>query len=248
MKVQIKKFILDILFPKECLLCGKYGKWLCSSCEKKMIFPDTQVCPYCEKQVTEFGKTCRWCQKDFYRKKEKRPVDALLICAKYDKETIAKLIHFFKYKFIQELYSNFAKLMIDCLRKNDLALPELIIPIPLHKVRLRQRGFNQSFLLAQNLGKNLTPGMDIPVRDDLLEKRKNTSPQMKIKSYSERKKHLRGVFSVSNSKDVKGKTILLVDDVATTGATLFESALTLKEAGAKKVFAIVIARQEIKKS
>jgi ComF family protein len=140
---------------------------------------------------------------------------------------------------------------------NGLPLPDLVVPIPLHKRRLRWRGFNQSELLANYISENLTPGMEIPVLNDILIRKKHTTPQMQVKKYSERKENIKDAFeiypvksaggSAEKFKRIKNKNILLVDDVATTGATLNECAKTLKQSGAKKVFALVLARQEMSK-
>jgi predicted amidophosphoribosyltransferase len=187
---------------------------------------------------------------------------------------------------------------------NELPLPDAIIPVPLHKRRERWRGFNQSELLADCISENLTPGMEIPVLNNVLIRTKHTTPQMKVKKYAERRKNIQGVFGINHkchselarlaeSKRVEGsnvipapafarinssgiqspkldsgspacrrgreagmtkynllknKKILLIDDIATTGATLNECARILKESGAKKVFAAVLARQEFRKT
>jgi len=133
--------------------------------------------------------------------------------------------------------------------KNNLPLPDLILPIPLHPRRLRWRGFNQSELLADHIAQNLTPGFPLPVLSDFIIRTRYTKPQMKIKDYKERQKNIKGIFSLNtrNSLNPKllDKTILLVDDIATTGATLFECGKMLKQNGAKEVFGTVIARQVI---
>ncbi|MFA5994800.1 MAG: phosphoribosyltransferase family protein, partial [Parcubacteria group bacterium] len=127
-----------------------------------------------------------------------------------------------------------------------------LVPVPLHPRRLRWRGFNQSALLAEYVGKNLTTGFEIPNHPNLLQRKRYTPPQMKIKKYAQRIANLQQAFSLRKTaatdmpNSLQGKTILLVDDVATTGTTLFECAKVLKAGGAKKVFAVVIARQEIK--
>jgi ComF family protein len=130
-----------------------------------------------------------------------------------------------------------------------LAIPDLIIPVPLHPKRLRWRGFNQAELLAKYLGENMTPGFSLPVLSDVLIRQKNTTTQMKIKNYSERQKNMEGAFGINkeNNNLIRSKNILLVDDVATTGSTLFECARILKKSGAASVFGIVVARQEFKK-
>ncbi len=185
----------------------------------------------------------------------------------------------YKYRFIEDLAVPLGKVLIQAMLNSQIPIPDLIIPVPLHKRRLRWRGFNQAELLANYLGENLAPGFEIPVFSGLLVRKKYTHPQMEIKNYFRRKKNIENAFQINEvfpptvckscdrkkyklskntkvdincysnlcqpSKNLlKGKTVLLVDDIATTGATIFECAKTLKQNGAKYIFAVVIARQE----
>lgn len=114
----------------------------------------------------------------------------------------------------------------------------IITPLPLHKSRLRERGYNQSELLAEVVAKIL----NLPMRSDLLIKTKKTKPQVELKNWDERKDNLQNCFSVTNPDLIEGKNIILVDDVTTSGTTLAEVATVLKTAGARKIIALVIAR------
>jgi len=113
-----------------------------------------------------------------------------------------------------------------------------MIALPLHKRRRRERGFNQSELLAQTiserLGISLLPG-------DTLVRIRSTPPQLSMKSRAARLENLRDAFAVQTTNEITGKTILLVDDVSTTGATLNEAARALKAAGAREVWGLVVA-------
>jgi len=122
----------------------------------------------------------------------------------------------------------------------------MVVPIPLHPRRLRWRGFNQSALLAGHIAANLLPQNPLPFDENMLVRKRYTPPQMEISNYQNRKQNIAGAFSLAGRKDVRNKTVLLIDDVATTGSTIFECARVLKAAGAREVFAAVIARQEIK--
>ncbi len=140
-------------------------------------------------------------------------------------------------------------LLVKALVRSDFSVPDCIIPVPLHPRRLRWRGFNQSLLLAEHIAEELTPLLKIEVLDILSRARFN-QPQMKIKNYQERLQNVKDIFTFRPDTDpslIKNKSILLVDDIATTGATLEECAKVLKSAGAKKVFAAVVARQSVKK-
>jgi ComF family protein len=158
------------------------------------------------------------------------------------------MIHACKYRFIQDLGGNLGDIMTQSILRQEIPLPDVVIPIPLHPRRLRWRGFNQSEIIAKRVAETITPGFSIPLRTDILLRERFTHPQMKIKNFEARKKNIRKAFTVNQQAllEVSGKRIWLIDDIATTGSTLFSAAETLKKAGAKEVFGIVIARQEIK--
>lgn len=242
-KLQI--LALDTLFPIHCVSCRKEGEWICPECLRKIEILNEQVCPYCEKVATENGTICPQCKNSFSCKKKVVPLDALLVSAKYKENDLAKIIHLFKYSFARDLSIPLGKIIAECFSKNSLPLPDIIIPIPLHPRRLRWRDFNQSELLAQYLSQNIAPGMEIPMNNKILRRKRFTQPQMKIKNYAKRKENLKNAFTVINYNGVKNKNILLVDDVCTTGSTLLECAKILKQNGAGKVFGAVISRQEI---
>ncbi|MBA4319189.1 MAG: hypothetical protein C0412_12380 [Flavobacterium sp.] len=159
------------------------------------------------------------------------------------------MVHLYKYRFAEDLHVPLGKLLIKAILQAEIPIPDYIIPIPLHPRRLRWRGFNQAQLLAEYLGANLTPGLPIPFLNNLLLRQKYTHPQMEIKNYSQRQKNMANAFALNKENEslITGKNVLLVDDIATTGSTLFECARILKMAGAQSVFGVVIARQEFKK-
>lgn len=191
----------------------------------------------CEKAITPYGRTCFSCF-------DINGIDGVLVTTSYKVKIINKAIHNLKYRFVNDFSIPLGKIMKNSFLSSDLPLPDIIIPVPLHSRRLRWRGFNQSELLANELAENISPGFKIPVRTDLIYRCRNTNSQMKIKNYQERKDNLKNAFVVSTVTNMKNKKILLVDDVATTGSTLFECTKSLKESGAKEIFGIVIARQE----
>jgi ComF family protein len=204
-----------------------------------------QLCPYCEKEITQAGAICEKCRKYQFEKTSSLPLSTLICATDYQK--IAKFVHLFKYNFISNLGQSLGKIITRALQKNSLPLPDIIIPIPIHKHKLKWRGFNQAEILANYISQNLTPGLSLSVRTDLVFRRKKTKTQMKIESYQERLNNLHNAFSVpSQAKEtLRGQKILLIDDIATTGATLFECAKILKASGAKEVFGAIIARQKL---
>lgn len=232
--------VLDILFPIQCLGCRKKDTWFCNDCLRKIPFTNEHVCGFCEKVTTPFGQTCLACKKH-------SPLDALLPATSYQQTHVSKAVHLFKYRFIEKLDQFLGILLVNQIRETELPLPDLIIPVPLHKHRLRWRGFNQSALLAKYVSENLLTENILAMEKDVLLRQRWTSPQMEIKDHKERQKNISGAFMVTNKEKIQDKTILLIDDITTTGSTLFECAKVLKAAGAKYVWAAVVARQETKK-
>jgi ComF family protein len=239
----LKNVILDALFPILCLSCGKEGFWLCEKCLSQTKLLDFQVCPACEEMITEKGCQCRAC-----RTSQKSSLDSLVAAVSYEDPAARHLVHNLKYRFVSDISEPLAKLISRVLVRNDIALPDFLVPVPLHPRRLRWRGFNQSFLLASRISEELTPltGVDIL---DILERTRFNRPQMQIRNYQERLQNMQNIFALKTDTSpdlIKNKKILLIDDIATTGATLEECAKVLKSAGAKKVFAAVVARQSFR--
>jgi ComF family protein len=242
---KINLFLLDALFPISCLICQKKNIWLCAECLHKIPLLSFQLCPYCENEITQDGFVCERCKRSQFTKNSFLPLTALVCATEYQK--ISKFVHLFKYNFVTDLGLPLGKIIAKILQKNNLPLPDFIIPIPIHRHKLKWRGFNQAEILADSVSQNLTPGFPIAVRTDLVFRHKKTRVQMKIKNYHERLSNLRDAFAIRPQMEniISGKKILLIDDVATTGATLFECARVLKSAGAKEVSGAIIARQKI---
>ena len=217
MLTTIKNSILDILFPKFCLNCNREGQWLCEDCFSLIDIFEKQYCPSTTKLTN-------------------------LYCAtSYDNFIVKKLINQFKYKpYIKELSEPLSLLIITHLNKleNPPDFKEFIlIPVPLRKNKLKQRGFNQACEIGQQLSKSLK----IPVYDNLLSKIKQTPAQMELDK-EQRIKNLAGAFKCEKPELVKNRKILLVDDIFTTGSTMRECAITLRNAGAQEIRGIAIAR------
>lgn len=232
-------FFLDILFPLRCLGCSKKGAWICTVCLSQIPFRLEQHCPTCLKRVTRDGRVCFECQDT-----TKRALDGIFVASYYRDTLLPHAIHTYKYRFIPGLSQPLGSFLIRALVQSALPLPDVIIPVPLHQRRLRFRGFNQSELLAQILSQSLTPGLDIPLFTDVLLRSRATKPQMKTTSREERLGNLKQAFILQEHTNhtIKGKSVWLIDDVTTTGTTLEECAIVLKEHGASTVFGIVLAR------
>ena len=224
--------ILNALFPRLCFNCNKIVKkeepFLCAGCFSKILIYQKPFCAICHARLANNKKICH------------KNAQYILTAATAYEDLIKKLIWNLKYnkkltaaeplKKITEVYFN---------NLTNLTSPvELIIPIPLHPTKERQRGFNQSVLIAKTIAKKL----NLPIIENCLIKIKNTSPQMELKNREERAKNIWQSFIIKNPADITGKNILLVDDVTTTGSTFVEAAKTLKSAGAKKIIAFAIAK------
>lgn len=224
-------FILDLLFPIYCLGCHKEKTWLCKDCFEKIPLNSEFRCPFCEKP-SFFSKTCKKCSS--------KNLDGLIIASDYQNEILKKTIFSFKYKFVKELNFCLGKLLISALENHPLVSlinSLVIVPVPLHKLRKRWRGFNQAELLAKEIEKYFK----ISLLNNLLIRKKYTKPQTRLKG-EERKKNVRQAFTIENHHAILAKRIILVDDIATTCATLEESSKVLKKAGAKEVWGLVLAK------
>lgn len=151
---------------------------------------------------------------------------------------VMEAIHRMKYQGRLDLAKPFAGLVLESLPRMEFAMDwDIVVPVPLHIRRLRERGFNQSALLAGSIGKTL----GIPVDVFSLKKTRTTPPQVGL-TMKERMKNVKGVFQVMEENVVKGRSVLLCDDVFTTGATVSECAHILRKAGAKSVDVLTLAR------
>lgn len=228
---------LDMLFPLFCLGCGTHGKYLCDNCLE--IFPRRlkQRCPACLKKTTPRGETCFDCS-------HKNALDGLFAASLYRSPLVSISIHAFKYSFIPSLAKPLGQWLAERVLEIGLPLPDYFMSVPLHSKRLRFRGFNQSELLTTAFIDTLTPGFEMIFLKNSLLRTRYTKPQMKTRTKDERLRNLTDAFTVTKESLplIWGKSIWLIDDVSTTGTTLEECALVLKNAGAKSVFGIVLAR------
>lgn len=223
------KFVINLIFPINCYGCNLSGTYLCESCFRKLRFKESK-------------KTDNYLVSD--------NLEAIYFAGDYKSELLSRLIISFKHEKIKDIgivLSRFLNLFwqgkIAQIKLKDRGLAKdledvIVCPIPLSKKRKRFRGFNQSEVLAELFCK------EFYLDSFRYLKRKN-----KIKNQADLKKTARlknvvGVFycKTEDAEEIKNRTILLIDDVTTTGATLNEAASALKSCGAKKVYALVLAR------
>jgi len=150
---------------------------------------------------------------------------------------IRQAIHQLKYGNLRALAGLLARLLSDYLISNSVP-GEVLVPVPLHPKRLRERGYNQSRLLAQELGKLAV----LPVVDDCLVRERHSLPQARTSTVGERRSNVADAFSCRDRR-LQDKPVLLIDDVSTSGATLDACARALKQAGATTVWGLVLARE-----
>ena len=220
---------LDFLFPKYCVGCGHPGEFFCGDCLRELPRIYDPLCPACGRPQTN-EVLCPECVQ------QAAAIDGMRAPFKFE-GTIRKAVHDFKYRNVRALAKPLSGLMYRYISNRSLIF-DAIIPIPLHSKRLKERGYNQSELLAGNLGK-IT---GVPVIRDGLFRIKYTVPQVKTSSLAERRNNVNGAFSGSDNA-VKGKSILLIDDVATSGLTMNAAAAVLKSSGAGSVWGLTLARE-----
>ena len=229
--------LLDVILPPICHICHSHipnaGRLhICQSCLDRLPLVSSPLCPLCGVPFAGAGgdHCCGAC---------------LTYPPHYDlarshflyEGAIRDLIHSFKYNQQTQLRYPLALLALEGVSGLAAHAPHIIVPVPLHRSRLRQRGFNQAVLL----GKVLSQQMSLPMLPDALVRTRPTEPQINL-SATERRLNVKGAFSVGRTGSVDGKRVLLLDDVMTTGSTMDECARELKKAGAEAVFATAIAR------
>lgn len=230
----IRQLFLDIFFPKLCVSCGKYGQYLCASCAAKIELLKTPICFYCGKISVE-AKTCSNC-----KKREKTQLSAIIPAVRYDIGPMKEIIHQLKYCGVSELSEILGELIFQKIKDLDFGKNIIIVPVPLNLRKKNIRGYNQAELLAKYLRNRL--GAQFA---DVLVRNRNTASQTTLHR-RERLLNLKNAFTCTDANLIEDKTVLLIDDVATTGATLSECANILMQSGAKKVIGVVAARNLIK--
>ena len=230
---EFKKLIFDTIFPKKCIACRKEGSYICDNCFAYIDLTKKQQCPKC-KNDSHQGSYCSSCQS--------RSLDGLFVMADFDDPILSQAIHCFKYNFISDLGSALAEIyktndelgqFVNSYKKNIA-----VAAVPLHKKRELHRGFNQSEILAERFA-HMNNLVHIP---KLITRIRNTVSQVEIGDASSRKLNVKDAFNIDNFNLVKGKRVIIVDDVYTTGATLTECSRALKQGKPEGINGLVLAR------
>ena len=231
--------LLDFLFPKQCFGCGRHGSYICADCLNKIKTNSNRICPVCAKPAIG-GKAHFFCQK-------KQSLDGLTYVFQYN-WLAKKIIKKIKYRFIFSAVEELSEIFLSSLGEDEVFTwvcrkKPILVPVPLHPIRKRWRGFNQSELL----GKIIARRLGIKSCPFLLKRIRNTIPQTGLKRKN-RLKNIRGAFEINKQfsnltthQKLKQLNFILFDDVWTTGGTMRECAKVLKRNGAKFVWGLTIA-------
>ncbi len=220
---------LNLLFPQWCIGCGKEGILICSSCQSSLPRVMPPLCPKCGRPQPS-GILCPSCVS------WRAEIDGIRAPFRFD-GVMRQAIYQLKYRNLRTLAAPLARLLNDYLVTSPVP-GEVLVPVPLHQKRLRERGYNQSSLLARELSKLI----NLPVIDDCLLRQRHALPQARTPTVEERQSNVANAFTCRDDR-LRDKRVLLFDDVATSGATLGACATALKAAGATSVWGLALARE-----
>lgn len=223
---------VQLLYPLRCPVCDGIvplgQERICNDCLPKLKLLTPPWCMKCGKQLAEEAEYCAGCREgkhDFLRGR-----------ALYEYNSAAQSIYRFKYGGRREYARFYGEQAVEYLGDYIRSVhPDGLVPIPLHAKRKAKRGYNQADLLAREIGRL----MELPVYSDLLVRVRNTVPLKKLNP-QERQNNLKKAFNISEN-DVKLNTILLIDDIYTTGSTMDEAVRVLKLGGVKRVCFLTLA-------
>lgn len=235
---QAGSLLLDLCLPGSCAGCGRVGiqreGFWCDECLGNISWIVSPFCPQCGRPYPDAPGSsdhlCGECALGAFHFSEARSV---VLHSGITRERI----HQFKFGGRLEWVPPLVELLRIAYAGWEIPVPEVVIPVPLHLNRLRERGFNQSGLLAGEFSR----GLGLPVSFNTLVRKNRTDPQTRL-NREQRLINVKGAFEVSTGKDVRGRKILILDDVYTTGTTLSECARVLRRQGASEVYALTITR------
>jgi ComF family protein len=235
--VWLKESFLDLIYPRYCPFCeqkiAQVGKYLCDVCfnQLEIVKEGCRKCGGAIEKGSKITSRCNRCKRKIFY------FNRAVAVGEY-KGKFRDLILQIKFFHNAYLIKFLAGLLVEKLRRQDfIDFIDIMVPVPLSRMKLLQRGYNQAELLAYIVSKRLRIKLS---RDNLIKVRE-TPPQSSL-SDEQRQKNVVNVFRVKNHREFNGKNVLLIDDVLTTGATASECAKILKRAGAKVVYLAVVAR------
>lgn len=219
---------LDLLFPPQCGGCGRAGVRWCANCAAQVQHPLAPLCNFCGVRIDRGHDTCNDCR-------DARPAYSVLRSWSIFEAPVRNAVHRLKYRRDIGLGEALTPQLSDFIASLHWPV-EIVVPVPLGRKRLVERGYNQVSLIARPL----SMAMRLPYAPDALARHHETRSQVGL-SRSQRQQNVRRAFRARSGR-VSGHTVLLVDDVATTGSTLSSCAEALYAAGARDVFAFTVSR------
>ena len=231
---QLQNEVIKLIFPAVCISCGKFGDFICVDCEKKLSRLLPPICQRCGKPES----SAQYCPECWRKQSDLSGIRSVFIF----EGIIRTAVHELKYYHLRAISSLLGEYMAIYYRDNALSC-DYLIPVPLHPKRFGQRGYNQSELLTAKMSE-IT---GVPMLNDAIVRVIDNEPQARTVSVEERRHNVENVFSCKNSL-VRGKEVMIVDDVCTSGATLEACAKSLIGGGAKKAFGITLARELLNRS
>ena len=228
-----RDLLLDLMCPRHCPICDGIVKihsgYICEKCIGKAIYLKEPTCLICGKELKEDREEyCEDC------KKHRHYFIQNFGCFEY--ASVAESIYRYKYKGRQEYADYYAQEIVEQLGEVIMTIkPDALIPVPIHKSKMRTRGFNQAELIEKAIGKQ----MYIPVLTNYVVRVRKTTPQKEL-SRIERQNNLKRAFKIAQN-DVKLNTIIVIDDIYTTGSTIDMVSQTCMDSGVKRVYGICLA-------
>ena len=220
--------LLELVYPTYCAGCGQHGQSVCPECLNSLPLIESKFCLKCGKPCNYLVEECRECRGKKFFFSQARSLGLY-------KGKLRDLVHKFKYGNSRALADVFAGLLVERVERKFFEV-DLITCVPLSGPKRDERGFNQAQLLAEKIAQKV----DVPFLDLILQERE-TQDQSRLQA-AERRKNVKGVFSVHRDQLPKAARIILVDDVFTTGSTVNECSRVLKKAGADSIRVATIAR------
>ncbi|MGC1963828.1 MAG: ComF family protein [Candidatus Sulfotelmatobacter sp.] len=247
---QVAASLFTVLFPSDCRICGtplvKISRLpVCQECLDAMPAIGGGVCSICgERLFSSYAVAgvageprCGLCRRI------EPPFARAAAYGSYE-SGLRELIHLLKYGGVRPAANVLGRMLAEAIAMLEPEFPAdsvAVIPVPLHRTKLRQRGFNQAELIARAAMKIRQRGDRLHLCTEVLERKRETASQIGLTSH-QRRENLRGAFAVAQPESVKGREVLVVDDVYTTGATVSECARVLRRAGVTKVWVATVAR------
>ena len=228
-----KGILRQMLYPARCPVCDRpvkpAGGNICYECHKKIRIIQEPRCMKCGKELKEQSQElCRDCMTKTHR--------YVRGAALFEYDCIQESLYRFKYEGREEYTGFYSQEMVrylgDMIREIE---PDALVPVPIHPERMQKRGYNQAKLLADGIGKR----MGIPVRDQIVVRCRNTIPQKNL-APNERQNNLKRAFKIYEN-DVKLKTIIIVDDIYTTGSTIDALCEVLEKSGVERIYFVTLA-------